>query len=197
MGELRLESLAGAQIRAHLKPLAEVRMAVFRDWPYLYQGSLDYEMRYLDVYVRSPRSLVALVWDDDRCIGATSMLPLCDAEAEMQKPFLDRSLPLERYAYFGESVLLAAYRGRGLGVRFFDLREAHARALGLSHCVFCAVERPSSHPLRPADYTGNDAFWLRRGFRRMDGMVSEFRWPDIGETQVSVKRLTFWQRVLA
>lgn len=197
MGELRLESLSGLEISARLAALAEVRMAVFRDWPYLYEGSLDYELRYLDVYVRSPRSLVALVWDGDACVGATSMLPLAEAEAEMQKPFLDHCLPLERYAYFGESVLLPAYRGRGLGVRFFDLREAHASRLGLTHCTFCAVDRPPSHPLKPADYVANDAFWARRGYRRMEGMVSEFRWPDIGESQDSVKRLNFWQRVLA
>ena len=49
--------------------------------------------------------------------------------------------------YCAESVLLPEYRGRGLGHRFFDLREAHARALGRSHCAFCSVVRPADHPV--------------------------------------------------
>jgi GNAT superfamily N-acetyltransferase len=194
---LRIEPVSGSALVPYLEPLADLRMTVFREWPYLYEGSRDYEMRYLDVYVRSPRSLVALAWDGEHCVGATSVLPLAEAEAEMQKPFRERGMPLERYAYFGESMLLAAYRGRGVGVRFFDLREAHARRLGLSHCVFCAVDRPASHPLKPADHVANDAFWSRRGYTRMESVTSEFRWPDVGEPEDSVKQLTFWQRVLA
>ena len=177
---LRIEPVSGSALVPYLEPLADLRMTVFREWPYLYEGSRDYEMRYLDVYVRSPRSLVALAWDGEHCVGATSVLPLAEAEAEMQKP-----------------LLLAAYRGRGVGVRFFDLREAHARRLGLSHCVFCAVDRPASHPLKPADHVANDAFWSRRGYTRMESVTSEFRWPDVGEPEDSVKQLTFWQRVLA
>ena len=197
MSGLRIEPVSGSALVPYLEPLADLRMTVFREWPYLYEGSRDYEMRYLDVYVRSPRSLVALAWDGEHCVGATSVLPLAEAEAEMQKPFRERGMPLERYAYFGESMLLAAYRGRGVGVRFFDLREAHARRLGLSHCVFCAVDRPASHPRKPVVHIANDAFWSRRGYTRMEGVTSEFRWPDVGEPEDSVKQLTFWQRVLA
>ena len=37
----------------------------------------------------------------------------------------------------GYSVLLPQYRGIGLGHRFIDLREDHARAMGRSHVAFC------------------------------------------------------------
>jgi GNAT superfamily N-acetyltransferase len=197
MSELRIESLSGSAITCQLQALAEVRMTVFREWPYLYEGSLDYEKHYLDVYLRCPRSLVVLVWDGERCIGATTMLPLMDASADAQKPFVEQGLPLERYAYFGESVLLPAYRGRGIGVQFFEHRERHARTLGLTHCTFCAVERPVTHSLKPADYVPNDAFWTHRGYQKLDAVTAEFSWPDIGETQSTTKRMIFWQRVLA
>lgn len=196
MSKLRIEALSGAAIAPQVESLAAVRMAVFRDWPYLYEGSLDYEKKYLDVYVRSPRSLVVLVWDSDRCVGATTMLPLVEAGADMQQPFLERALPLERYAYFGESVLLPEYRGRGVGVKFFEQREQHARALGLTHCTFCAVERPLTHALKPKNYVPNDAFWAHRGYQKLDGFTADFNWPDIGDTTNSIKRMTFWQRVL-
>ena len=48
----------GDDIRRHLDAVAALRIDVFRDWPYLYDGSLDYERRYLRPYVDSPGAVV-------------------------------------------------------------------------------------------------------------------------------------------
>lgn len=194
MGRLRIDCRRGADIAAQLDALAEVRIRVFRDWPYLYEGTRDYEAQYLDVYLRSPHSLAVLVWDGEACVGASTVLPLAQAGAEAQKPFVDAGHDISRIDYFGESVLLPAYRGRGLGVKFFELREAHAREHGLPLCAFCAVERPADHPAKPAGYIPNDAFWTRRGYRKAPEIVTAFSWPDIGEAQSSAKPMTFWLR---
>jgi GNAT superfamily N-acetyltransferase len=193
---LRIEELRGAAIARRLDALADVRIAVFREWPYLYEGTRAYEAKYLDLYVRSPRSFVALVWDGERCVGATTALPLQEASTESQQPFRDGGHPIETIDYFGESVLLPEYRGRGLGVKFFELRETHARAEGLSVCAFCAVRRPENHPARPAGYTGNDAFWKRRGYRPAPEIVTLFSWPDIGEAESTAKPMAFWMKRL-
>lgn len=193
---MRIELLRGAQIASRLDALAALRIAVFREWPYLYEGSTAYEKQYLDTYLRSPRSLAILAWDGEACIGASTALPLADAEPAAQAPFRGQGLAVERIAYFGESVILRAYRGRGLGVRFFELREAYARELGLPLCAFCAVERPADHPARPADYAPNDAFWTRRGYVKSPDMRTHFDWPDLGQTQPSRKQMAFWMRTL-
>ena len=44
---LRLTPLTGAAILPLLDTLADLRIRVFHDYPYLYEGSLDYERRYL------------------------------------------------------------------------------------------------------------------------------------------------------
>ena len=36
-----LEILSGAALLPHLDDVARLRIAVFRDWPYLYDGTLD------------------------------------------------------------------------------------------------------------------------------------------------------------
>ncbi len=36
MSELQIQTLRGAEVSAHLAPLAQLRIEVFRDWPYLY-----------------------------------------------------------------------------------------------------------------------------------------------------------------
>jgi len=196
MSELRIEQLHGAEIASQLDALADVRIAVFRAFPYLYEGSRDYERHYLQTYIDCPRSLAILVWDGDRCVGASTVLPLADAGAEAQAPFIAGGHDIREIDYFGESVLLPEHRGFGVGVKFFELREAHAAALGLKVCAFCAVQRPDDHPLKPAGYVPNDRFWSKRGYVQAPEIVTTFSWPDIGETESTPKPMTFWLRRL-
>jgi GNAT superfamily N-acetyltransferase len=93
-------------------------------------------------------------------------------------------------------VLLPAYRGQGMGHRFFDLREDHARGLGRTHCAFCGVLRPDDHPLRPDGYLPLDGFWRKRGYAPVDGAVAHFRWKDIDRTEETDHALQFWMRAL-
>ncbi|MCA9628468.1 MAG: GNAT family N-acetyltransferase [Myxococcales bacterium] len=197
MNSLRTESYVGGQAMRQVRDaLAKLRVEVFRAFPYLYEGSFDYELEYLEVYFRCDGAFSALVWDGTSAVGATTMLPLSDAEEDVRKPFTDAGYDVAKLAYFGESVLLEPYRGRGLGVKFFELREAHARRLGLGACTFCAVDRPADHPARPADYVPNDRFWERRGYRKMPELQATFSWPDIGETESTPKTMSFWMREL-
>jgi GNAT superfamily N-acetyltransferase len=97
-----------------------------------------------------------------------------------------------RVCYFGESVLLPADRGPGIGVAFFAAREAQARRLGLAEAAFCAVDRAPDDPRRPADYVPLDGFWTRRGYTRQPGLAVTFSWRELGGTAEVANRLTFW-----
>lgn len=196
MSDIRYQTLMGAAIREQLQTLAALRLMVFRDWPYLYDGTLDYERQYLETYARCDDSIAVLAWDGAHCVGATTALPMRHAEAAMRKPFEQAALTTGATLYFGESVVLASHRGRGIGVAFFEQREAHARALGLTRCAFCAVDRPASHPLKPANYTPNDAFWTRRGYTRQPALQCAFDWLDRGEPAPTTHTLTYWLREL-
>lgn len=189
--------LTGAAVRPHLDSLARLRQAVFRDWPYLYDGDLDYEARYLDAYARSPDSLFVLAFDGERAIGASTGIPLADDEAHFQAPFVERGIDPAAVFYCGESVLLPAYRGRGLGHRFFDEREAHARRLGrFRFTAFCAVDRAGDDPRRPPGARSLDPFWSARGYRRQDGMRCRLGWREVDEPAERMHTLTFWLREL-
>lgn len=196
MGNIRYQALQGEAIRQQLQPLAALRLSVFGDWPYLYQGTLEDERRYLETYTRCSDSLAVLAWEGGHCIGATTALPLRHADVAMQKPFDAAGITTHHTLYFGESLVLAGHRGRGIGVAFFEQREAHARMLGLSRCAFCAVDRPAAHALKPAGYTPNDAFWTRRGYTRQPGLQCTFDWRDRGEPAPTPHTLTYWLREL-
>jgi len=197
MNALTLERYVGDAIAPHVSALAELRIRVFREWPYLYDGDLHYEARYLETYSRSPESLFVLVLDGERVVGASTGLPMADETEEFKRPFLSQGYDPERIFYFGESVLLPEYRGRGLGVRFFTEREDYARGLKrFAHAAFCGVQRPLDHPRRPADYVPLDAFWTRRGYVKHPELETTYTWKDLDDTEQSPKPMTFWLKSL-
>jgi GNAT superfamily N-acetyltransferase len=194
---LTLQRLTGPAITPHLTDLARLRITVFREWPYLYDGDMAYEAHYLETYSRSPESLFVLALDGDLVVGASTGVPMAHETDAFKGPFLAQGYDPERIFYFGESVLLPRYRGQGIGVRFFDEREGYARALGrFSHAAFCAVERPADHPLRPADYLPLDAFWGRRGYRKQPQLATTFNWKDLDQPESTAKPMTFWIKAL-
>lgn len=193
---IRARSLTGAALEAVLDDVARLRIAVFRDWPYLYDGDLDYERRYIATYRESPKAVVVGAFDGERLVGAATGTPMEDHGAEFGAAFTGTGLSLTDIFYCAESVLLPAYRGRGLGHAFFDAREDHARALGRTHSAFCRVVRPEDHPMRPADYRPLDGFWRKRGYMPLEGAVAEYAWKDIGAVDETRKPMQFWMRAL-
>ncbi|MGZ2259103.1 GNAT family N-acetyltransferase [Roseobacter sp. A03A-229] len=193
---LDIRPLSHTELAHHIEAVAHLRIAVFHDWPYLYDGDLAYEKRYLQPYLSSEEAIVVGAFDGDRLVGASTGTPLSDHAEDFAAAFSATGLDLATIFYCAESVLLPQYRGSGAGHAFFDAREAHARALGYARCCFCAVIRPEDHPARPAGYAPLDPFWRKRGYAPLDGVRARFSWKDRetgGETE---KELQFWMRAL-
>lgn len=192
---IQVEIWNSKDLSQNLKAAAELRIQVFRDFPYLYEGTIDYEKKYLQVYLESSNSLFVAVKDQERLVGLSSAIPLLDETEQVQAPFKRAQMKLSEIFYFGESVLLSSYRGLGLGHTFFDERERGARSqLGFSKTCFCAVERPADHPLRPPNYKPLHDFWKKRGYSMQAELQTEFSWQDIGETKETFKTMTFWMK---
>ena len=193
---VEIRTLSGREAQAYLQELARLRIAVFREFPYLYDGDMAYEEEYLHTFFQAPDSVLVVVLDGGAVVGASTGLPLEQETANIQQPFLEQGLEVGRIFYCGESVLLPEYRGRGIGVRFFEERERWARRLErFDTLAFCAVVRPEDHPRRPADYVPLDAFWRRRGFERTE-LYCYISWRDLDETGESPKALRCWMKGL-
>lgn len=193
---LQFRKYQGAEIANVFEDLAQMRMTVFREFPYLYEGGdLSYEMKYLQTYADSARSMALTVYDGDSIIGATTCLPLADEIDEVREPFEKAGPEIEKIFYFGESIVLKPYRGLGLGHLFFDERETHARSFKEYEWTgFCAVNRGNGHPSQPQDYRPNDAFWNKRAYTKMPELKTTMSWTDVGESVQSEKLMEFWLR---
>jgi GNAT superfamily N-acetyltransferase len=193
--EIRL--LHGAAIAPYIEDLARLRLTALREFPYLYDGSLEHEADHLGRYADSGRSLVVLAVDGGQVVGAATSLPLVDAMPDFQQPFLVQGRDPASIYYFGGSVLLPGYRGQGLGVRFFIEREAYAHKLvEFDACAFCSVERPARHPQRPVDYKPLLGFWRNRGFLQEPSLRTTHAWRDLDEPVQSTKIMSFWLKAL-
>ncbi len=190
---IRIERRGGQALLPYIPELARLRIEVFRDFPYLYDGSLDYEKKYLQTYIDNLESVIVLALDGDKVVGASTAIPMQYETDELKKPFLEHGYDLGQVFYCSESVLNKNYRGLGIGVRFFEEREAHAAALGgFKHITFCCVERPVDHPRRPAEYMPLDTFWNKRGYIKHPELQTAYVWKDLDDTEETPKPMTFW-----
>lgn len=195
--QLKSVRKCGPEIETIFYELAELRIKVFKDFPYLYQGTLEYEKQYLLRYIRNPKALVLGLYDNNELVGATSALPLEDEDVEFKKPFVDSGLDVKEFFYFGESLLLKQYRGHGYGHLFFNERETYAKSFDqYKYSTFCSVDRPIDHPMKPKSYRPHDFFWQKRGYEKQQQLFSHLSWQDVDELQTTEKKLTFWMKKL-
>ncbi|HAR53044.1 MAG TPA: GNAT family N-acetyltransferase, partial [Roseovarius nubinhibens] len=55
--------MTGESLGAALEDVARLRIAVFRTWPYLYDGDLAYEREYLQTYRDSADAILVGAFD--------------------------------------------------------------------------------------------------------------------------------------
>lgn len=186
--------LRGEDLERALPALARLRIDVFRAFPYLYAGTEDYEQNYLRNLVSAHDALIVAAEAGGEIIGCATGSAIEAHHAEFAAPLKKAGYDLASTFYFGESVLRADFRGRGLGHAFFDAREAHARERGYARTCFCAVERAADHPARPDAYRPLDDFWKKRGYRKLPGITTGFPWPTEPGGPDLMHPMSYWIR---
>ncbi len=193
---ISVRPLTGDALNEALPDVARLRIEVFRAFPYLYDGTPEYERQYLRSYKDNPNAILIGAFDGSTLVGASTGLPLRDHEDDFAQAFAQTDLNQDDIFYCAESVLLPQFRKQGIGHQFFDYREDHARDLGFTYCAFSSVVRPADHPARPEGYRALDGFWMGRGYAPRDDIVAHFKWKDLGDEEETSKPLKFWIHTL-
>ena len=65
----------GPEVAGHLEDAARLRISVFREFPYLYEGDPAAEQEYLTGYADCPGSVFVLAESQGRVVGVSTGLP--------------------------------------------------------------------------------------------------------------------------
>ena len=188
--------LTGTAIANALDDLATLRLDIFPEYPYLYQGRKADELKYLSTYAEAPDACVILAYDGLAVIGAATGMPLIHEDAQMIDAFTGIPFPLDEVYYVGELLFRLGYRNYGLGQKLLDRLENHIRSLGRYCRLTCAtVERPDDHFLRPSDYIPISRFLARTGFVQLSGATTHFKWRETDGINRD-HRMQFWIKEL-
>jgi hypothetical protein len=192
--DIKIRSFTGSSFREFIPCIARLRLEIFREYPYLQERNIEEEKQFLKKHSEHPEAIAILVFEGSTIVGASMGIPMIYEKKEYQKSLLERRLNPAAIFYFDTSTLLKQYRGRGITHHFFDLKELHAKTLNhFEHTCFFNVDRTET-PLipPPADYLSLHNFWRQRGYIHHPDIVQHIDWRDVGELEITKKKLSCW-----
>ncbi len=147
-GEITIKIVTGKDIASLLPFISEQRLKVFREYPYLYEGSFECEKEYLEGYNRSPNSAIAVAYDDGLLIGFLTGMPLKFFE-QNEESFKRNGLDAELFYYFGEVIVLPQQHRKSICMKLFEALEEHVKKLGYSNSSFLTIITQENNPMHP------------------------------------------------
>lgn len=120
---VELRTLKGGEIVPHLEDLARLRMEVFREWPYLYDGTPEEEREYLAAFQSAASAVLVVLLDGERVVGASSAVSLAEEQTALREPFESAGLAPAEWFYCG-----SGRRSPDAGNRPVGVREGRTRA---------------------------------------------------------------------
>jgi len=191
-----IQLVTGREAEACLPAVAGLRLAVFREYPYLYAGKQESEDQYLAGYAAAADGCVLTVSAGGRVVGAATGMPLSLEQQELLTPFAATPYAVGEIYYVGELLFYPDYRNRGLGMQTLQILADKVRSFGRYRYLACAtVMRPPGHPLQPADYLPIDRFLARTGFKALPGVFANFTWCETDSVSRE-HQMQFWLKEL-
>src|SRR5260221_9970375 len=142
---LAIEILTGKQIIPVIPEVAKLRIKMFREFPYLYEGDIkykDYEEKYLASYVETPHALLVILKDRNRIGGVATALPFTNTGelfAEPLQKFRAQGLNPKDYFYVGDVIVLPEYQGNRFSTISVEKIENLAREWGYQQACLMTV----------------------------------------------------------
>jgi len=180
---LGIVAFRGEEILPFLDEVAALRIDIFREWPYLYEGDIETEKKYLKVYGDTKDSILILAKDQEKIVGVVMGLPVADSMKQIQNEYLRKKVSMDGGFYLADAILMPPYRARGIGKQMLQKFEASVLEMHKYDQISCCeIVRDNNHPMRPEDYQSLDPFWDRLGFHVSLGWQTSFDYLDIGNS---------------
>ena len=187
---MEIEIFGGEKIKDVIDELGNFRITIFKEYPYLYDGNLDYERKYLSRYGNISDSILLLVRDKEGILGAATGIPLVNDEPEFTEPFKDKNL--DEIFYIGELMIRKDNRSKGIGTLLLkNMLDLIDKNQFKTVCLY-TVDRGNNHPLKPDFYQSPDSLWRKFGFEKHSSHIVYFSWRDLGNVVETEKPMNVW-----
>ncbi len=177
--------------------ISQLRIEIFKEYPYLYKGDLDYEKKYMQGYLTDHQAMIALASINERIVGISTGIPLIsDSEIVMdaKKVFAKDNIDISDYYYYGEMIILPEHRRKGLATQLCCAQNKVIKRWGFKHVCILTVVRGEDHPLKPTNYISQESLWKSLGFSK-NNLTINYSWPTIQVDQSATSQsntLEFW-----
>jgi len=171
----------GNEATNYIDLISNMRINTFKEYPYLYKGTYDYEKQYLQGFIKDEKSTIAIAMHNNKIIGISTGLPLeseSDIVYEVKDIFYKNYILIENYYYYGEIIILPEYRGQGLAKKLYSAQDSLIKSWGFKNTCILTVRREENHPLKPINYPPQDKMWEHLGFIRTN-LTTQYSWPTI------------------
>ena len=193
---LRIESLSGSAATAKLGEWARLRIEIFSEYPYLYEGATKGEQAYLSTYLRTPRARILGLFEGAHVGGMATMAPLDACEDFAEDVVKATGLAPKTCLYVGDIIFEPRYRGRGLFNVCFNAAEDWGRAHGFSHIVAAAIRTSPTDAGRPQDYRPIAGLFARVGLEKLSGVSMTATYPSTLSHRPEPHVLEYWHKVI-
>lgn len=189
----------GSHINTHFDQLAQLRIDIFHEYPYLYEGDLDYEKKYLQIYSSCDKAIMLYFENNNAIQGACTCIPMHEETQEFIDPIIKHTdINIDQAFYIGEILVRKEFRGIKLGKKLME----HAIVYIKTHfpqyhnIILCTVEREDRQDKKPVNYLKPDYFWRKYGFEKIPSLSMELEWRDIGDKEETSKKMSYWIKKL-
>lgn len=177
---MKIEIVKGPWTKADVESVISMRLAIFKEWPYLYAGDRKTEVEYTTPYAKNPYSCLVIAKQVGKIIGLVTGLPLEAMDEFYTAPFAQASLPIQSIFYLGEILLLKEFCGSGIGYKMYKSFEETVRQWPrFTQIATIRMRIPKDG--KPKDYKSLDEFWDRLGYVENGNLSLNVSYQEIGQ----------------
>lgn len=196
---LSYKVITGHEIKEYVEHIIDFRLKYFKDFPYLYCGTHEAEVKAIKDYDYPDDAILILVFSEKRLVGISAGYPLSSpfrAIKVIQDAVIDSGRKLKEYYYLADVIIAQQFRGQKIFSKILKIYEDLVKGWGYKKNCFISVIRSKDHPMRPKSYTDLDVIFQKKGYQKTD-IVVEFSWPTLQSDDSVINQpniLAFWEK---
>jgi hypothetical protein len=176
--------------------MIDLRVTLYRDYPYLYEADRKEEAEYMHWFLNLPKTFVAIAFCKEKPIAFVAGSDFTDFSEHFKgsiEEFEKAGLVPSNYFYIADDLFEPEHPQQEILSTLVHLMEI--RVNEQNNYMFCWItEEHDSHPLKPENYKSASALWEKLGYQKSNICI-KFSYPTIQPDHSQKKEehaFTYW-----